>query len=445
MGIIAICISLFAGIVSWRAEKNLYNPGSIMGFLWALICYMAYLRAYNLFETSEFVYLLVSIGIACFCLGCFVCRWRKVYITRGAIPRILHESKDAELSRVIIRILCVLSVLLLSGLAISNIKLLMSGIDMSDIRGQEDMYNYNNVIFDLLNNYIVKPFSFAILPIFAVDFFLSEKVDKVIATGTIIIVIERVLIEGGRVVIIYVLSALIISLSVIKRQQKIRTKRVWFLLGLIIVSSVAIYFVTISRGIESDEQGRSLYRYICGCLPHLTVRLEKMQNLDTYTYGFASMNGIVHYIASLLENVTGLYPDFLQEVRELIYVEDRVSISSDYGQFNAFVSPLFYMYLDGRVLGVAVGMFLYGFFSYRCYEKTKRGVNSRDLAVYLLIVQGLATTMVRMQFSQVHYSVAFLFIMFLINQKREVITPAKSSDDVLYDEKEGENTCNKPK
>lgn len=418
MGIIAIIISLFVGIAFWRAERNFCNPGSIMGFLWAIICYMAYIQAYRLYATSDFVYLLVSISLACFGLGCFFCRHKTTKISRGYLPRIFNKSEDAELNKLFIRGLCVLSVVLLLGNALDSVKLLMSGIDMSDIRAQEDMYHYNNPIFDLINNYIVKPFSFAILPIFAADFFLSKKPDKFILVCTVIIVVERVLIEGGRFVIIYVLCALLVSLSAVKKKKKIDMRRVWFLVGLIVVSAVAIYYVTISRGIESEEQGRSLYRYICGCLPHLTVRLNYMENLEVYTWGFSSLNGYVHYIASILENFGINYPDFLLEVRELINVEDKVAISADFGQFNAFVSPIYYMYLDGRTLGVAIGMFLYGFFSFHCYKKMKKEVHPRDLAIYLLVVQGLATTMVRIQFSQVHYSVAFFFIFFLINQKK---------------------------
>lgn len=418
MNTIAIIVSIIVGLLSWISERNLYNPGTIMGFLWALICSLASMRLYFLYEASEFTYILITLAIASFGIGCFVSRYRKVKITRGNIPRILNKSEESTFSYGILSFLCVFSVIMMLDNAMDNARALMSGIEMSDIRARETATSYGHPILYVFNNYIVRPFSFAILPIYAVDFFVSKKGNKIIGICTILIILERVLIEGGRIIIIYVLSALLVSMAVTKNERrKVEWKKLLFFGALILVAAVAIYNITISRGIEAEDQGASLYKYICGCVPHLSIRLKGIEELETYTWGFASLNGIVHYVAALFENIGLEYPEFLSEVRQLINVENKVSIASRSGWFNAFVTPIYYMYLDGRVGGVIIGMFLYGFFSYNCYAKLKNHVYPRDLAVYILIIQGLMTTMVRIQFSQVYYTVAFFFICFLINRK----------------------------
>ena len=416
MSIFAIIVCLCIGVAWRRSEKNYYNPAALMGILWGIICFMANLRSYGLYAASDYTYFLITLGIAFFGLGSYVAKSLKVKFSRGSIPRLANPSCECEINYTVVRILCVVSVFLLLPSAISSAKLLMSGMDMSDIRTGEVVEKGGNIVIVLINNYIVRPFSFAILPIFAVEFFVSKKRDTTITICSIIIIIERVLIEGGRFIIAYILCALLVSFAVTKRKKKIKKSIVITFWTIVAVSVIAIYIVTLSRGTE--EIGRSLYAYICGCVPHLSIRLDAMQNLDTYTFGLSSMNGIVHYIASIFENLGASYPDFLMEVRELINVEDKVVISDMGGQFNAFVSPIYYMYIDGREIGVMIGMFIYGFVSYRLYAKLKQNIYPRDLAIYLLIVQGLVTTMVRIQFSVTYYTIAFFFIVFLINQKK---------------------------
>lgn len=417
MSYLAIGISLFVGLAFWYMERNIYNPGTLMGFLWTLICVLAKMRAYELYAASDYTYLLISIALAMFGLGCLVARNMRTKFSSGIHLHLLYKSEEATFNYTIIRILCVLSVIIMADNAIDNAKDLMSGIEMSDIRARDTATSFSHPIFYLLNNYIVRPFSFAILPMFAVDFLLSKHRDTVITLSTVIIILERVLIEGGRVIIIYALTALFITMAFSKGRIKIKKSTVFMILGITVVACVAVYIISLSRGIEDgSDMLRSLYMYVCGCVPHLSIRLEHMARLETYTFGFASMNGIVHYVLTLFENVGMDYPDFFALVRELINVEDKVYISGDLQQFNAFVSPIYYMYIDGGIAGVAIGMFLYGFFSHHLYKKTKNNLNPRNLTVYLLIAQGLLTTMVRMQFSQVYYTVAFFFICFLINK-----------------------------
>ena len=220
MNTIAIIVSIIVGLCGWVSERNFYNPATIMGFLWALICSLASMRLYSLYEASEFTYILITLAIASFGIGCLACRLNTVKITRGSLPRIFNKSENSDFCYGLIKFLCVISVFMLADNAISNAKALLNGVDMSEIRARETASSYGHIILYLINNYIVRPFSFAILPIFAVNFFMSERNDKLIAVCTILIIIERVLIEGGRFIIMYVLCALLVTLAVTKKKSE---------------------------------------------------------------------------------------------------------------------------------------------------------------------------------------------------------------------------------
>ena len=71
------------------------------------------------------------------------------------------------------------------------------------------------------------------------------------------------------------------------------------------------------------------------------------------------------------------------------------------------------MYLDGRLIGVIAGMFLYGAVSQHFYKKVVENANVRSVSIYLLIVQGIVFSFVRMQFAVLHYAIAFFVYLFV--------------------------------
>lgn len=88
----AIGISLFVGLAFWYMERNFYNPGTIMGFLWTLICVLAKMRAFELYAASDYTYLLISIALAMFGLGCVVARNMRTKFSSGIHLHLLYKS-----------------------------------------------------------------------------------------------------------------------------------------------------------------------------------------------------------------------------------------------------------------------------------------------------------------------------------------------------------------
>ncbi len=422
--IFVVAVSFGIALLSWMKERNFYNPAFLMSVLWGLITLFADMRLYNMFGASDMTYKVIFLGIIAFAIGCFIICTLNIQIKTGKTIKLFVPSENAFLYYRATRVICIISILLLAYPAYKSIGYLTSGLDMSYIRTEENVVVYTNPILRLVYNYIVRPFSFAILPIFAVDFFVSQKRDKIITISSIVVVVERVLIEGGRFVILYIICSLLMGFVMTKKKLKIKKSVIVLLVIILAVATIAIYQVSLSRGTE--DIGYSLYVYFCGVVPHLSIRLDRIVYAGQHTYGLSFFSGILTFVFAIFENLGFSPPYFFTSVKALMNVEDGVAITSELGSsFNAFVGPYFYMFLDGGYLGVFLGMMAYGMISYYFYKRLVKNFSYRDMTFYILIVQGIVTSMVRFQFVNVYYTLAFVYIYFLINKREKYSTSIK--------------------
>jgi len=263
----------------------------------------------------------------------------------------------------------------------------------------------------LIYNYFAKPFSVAIIPLAAIAVFKRDT-NKIFVVFTIIIIIESVFIDGGRFVIYFLACNFFVAYKFFGKTFQSRTekRKGRFIITIaIIVSFAFIWVVSVSRGIA--DIGQSLYHYVCGCVPHLDLRIQEVLHNGSITYGYASNNGIIEFILTMFENIGISFPNSYIQARALMNVENIVNISkTGFGSFNAFVGPFFYLYLDFRWIGIIFGMGLYGFSSYYFYKSSKQ-TKIRKLAIYMLLAQGLFSSMVRLQFNNMYYVLGFVYIL----------------------------------
>lgn len=420
MQYLAILICAMCWLISWQKEKNIYNPLTVMSGLWLVITVLASMRLYGLYEADSIVYLLIAVGIASFGLGCAVKRRTRFVIDsnrRQSSTELIENTDVGRVKKTILHVLCIVSVVMMiypDYLAIQS--LLSSGWNMSIIRSEFDM-SYSNIVLRLIYNYIVLPFSFASGPIFASMIFLGKQRDKIVIFSVSFIVFSRLINEGGRVIILYFLLSIIVAYMMTKNRNKEFKKKKTGIIFLVAICVYAVIAVTNSRTDQSlFEHG---YSYLCGSVPHLSIRLKEVDSQGVLTYGTASVFGYVDFFFTMLENIGFPYPSFIKETSSLVngVVQTTVQISSNNLTFNAFVSPFYYMYCDGRIWGVIMEMFIYGMVSFHFYKKLKVRKSYRNLSVYLLILQGLVFSFVRIQFAVVHYALAFFFFYLVFDNK----------------------------
>jgi oligosaccharide repeat unit polymerase len=319
-----------------------------------------------------------------------------------------------------IRISCIICVSLMIYPTISAIqKIIILGFNIAQIRTESEIV-YSNILLKLLYNYFAIPFSYAIIPLFSTLILIDKKKDKILIISTIFIILTRIITEGGRLIVLYLILNLVIARVIVDRGKikNMLSRKEIGITSLIVFGIIIIYQVTLSR--TNSPLLYHVYTYISGCMPHLSSRLEYVDASGSYTLGVASLYGFFFFVFTMLENIGFPFPQFMIETTKLIDVYDQVVINSSGDTYNAFVSLFYHMYLDGRVLGVIIGMLVYGIVSYHFYKKIKHRINYRDLAIYLLIAQGLYISFVRVPFVVMHYDLSFAFFYILINKKRHI-------------------------
>lgn len=408
---IAIIFSILVAFLGYLKNKDIYNPLTILFSIFGLILFFASLHLYGLYRASQYTYTIIFVGLISFFIGyCFIelIKTKKPYSGTKYFDFFKYTIRYKLLYYI-----CFIIIIFLSYRTMQVIEALSQGHSMSVIRS--DAYSIINVSdwYSIISQYVVKPIVFALIPLTVIDFFIGKKKLVVI---TLIIIVLTALGDGGRFIFLYILAQVLITAIIFKDRIGFSNKIVFnrkmklSVISLFIVISIAIFNITELRGVSSSFF-RHIYFYTAGCIPHLDYRLNL---LESYTYGITFFRG---YITTLLVflNGTGIlnYPNFFTEAVQLAHVEDRVLIASD-SYYNAFVTPFFYFYLDGGLIGVIISSFVYGIIFALSYYFVKNKRNILNVAIFLLLMQGAFTSMVRWQFIIPAYALSFVFVIFLV-------------------------------
>lgn len=405
MLLILIGILIIVLIVNTLIKKEeLYSPLSIFCLIWSIILSAYSLRILPLYEIDFNVKCVIVVGCIGFILGSL-----PVNYTLGNYGR--NKNENVLSRKVLFRtklayFLCSICIAFSAIEAAGNIILLSQGytFDMISLAGLG--FQNNSALWSFMAVFIAYPFSYAILPIGALNFIKSDG-DKGLALLSIIIALLRVFHHGGRATLLYFIIYLLLFSEFYGRKMRTRTKALLF--AAVIIFIIAILIVSSSRGIENI--GESLYLYICGCIPNLSVRIDRIVP-GVVTLGGASLYGYILPFMLILNGIGVPYPEAFITLRDAVNVESIVRIGNNIG-YNAFVTPFYYLYLDGRFIGVFTGMFILGIVIQKIYKKTKTTQNERLLIIYSLLFFQIVLSMIRLHFATYSYALSFIYVFIL--------------------------------
>ncbi len=379
------------------------------------------LGLYEMNATSETTYALVGLGILGFLIG-------------GAIPvlsknpsRLMINLNDSSIKREaptykfrygLIYIFSIITLFYLVDRAIHVTQLLEAGYAMSYIR-----LNYAELVIvsglnGLIDNYIVHPAIYLLLPITMASIFLEGK-NKILPVLTLAMVVLYAYCDGGRMIFVYLILHFFLAYLIFGKQKKLslsnKVKRLLGFLVLFLIVVFSIISISEARGTEISF-GQTIYTYLCGCMPHLDYRFQVLQRSGEFTYGACFFNGLIEPILFVLKNVGLLreYPAWFINARNLVDVSNFVSIGSQ--NYNAFVTPFYYFYADFSYIGVFIFAIIYGLISGFSYKKGKKQGALRSSIAYMIIVQSIIMSMVRWQFYQITFVFSFLYIPIFIKK-----------------------------
>lgn len=407
--------------------KNFYNPPFMMAVFWALITFFSMFGLYNQNIADDRTYGVCLLGMLGFFLGSLI---RKRIVIKPTKRPNEHTVIRIANGRVITLVLVVLIVILLRR-DIRVLGILASGIRMNQIR-----VDFNNIVLNsaferVFNTFIVMPLIY-LLPAIVIPEFIAfrKKIRNLILT--IIVLIEFTICDGGRVPFFYCAVFVLCSLYIFRvdfrsvvtafRSQSKKTKRLTTVTAALVVFVAAYMFLRLSTSREIHYSvGNSIYSYFTGCFPFLEHNLGIIDSNQVFTYGSAFFHGVLTVVFYVLNTVKILsYPAFYNYVHEWGNVQEFINIGS--ANFNAFVTPFYYFYMDFRYIGVLLGGFVYGVICMQVYQRMKSQTqyNFKYIAAYMLIVQSIVTSMVRWQFYNANFVMAFvLLILFPVSIESE--------------------------
>lgn len=430
MSYILVIICVLAAIFFYIRYKNFYNPPFLMAVFWAIITFFSTFGLYNQDIADDRTYLVCLIGMIGFFVGSLVNK--KITFRPIKIKSTTNDLRQVAIvanNKVITVILVILIVILLQR-DIRVMSLLASGVKMNQIR-----VDFNNIVLNsaferAFNTYIVMPLIY-LLPAIVIPEFIAFRKRIINLILTILVLIEFAVCDGGRAPFYYCAIFVLCSLYIfhidfknvitVFRSKSKKTKRLISIVavGVVAIALYMIVFLSASRDI-SYSVGNSIYTYFTGCFPFLEYNLNIIDQNNVCTFGSAFFHGILTIVLYLL-NALQLcaYPDFYNYVHEWGNIQEFINIGS--ANFNAFVTPFYYFYMDLGYFGVLLGSAVYGLIAIQIYHRMKSQItyNFKYIAAYMLIVQSIATSMIRWQFYNANFVMAFVLLLLIPAQKEE--------------------------
>ncbi len=406
--------------IYYRAKNhNWSNPASLMAGIWAFVLLVYELGFVDMYRVGAHIYLIIVLGVLSFAFGTSVAGVVKLS------PNNSGES-DAPSFYILYKpvlILAFISFLLFIPDTLDSIRILRAGGTFEQLRGDYESVIKSSIILAFMN-YIITPFITFLYPVAAYAILtVREKEDRIKKILIFILSIgcafTQMFSQGGRSAIFYLLVYILVVGALIGKRIKIPRKLKLFLILISVGSFIALYYISLSRGIE--DLGSSVINYISGCIPLLSHYIEEISVSENYTCGGAFIYGILQFVFTMLGNIGVPTPAFMQTLSELLNVEANIAISNS-SHMNAFVSMFYYFFRDAGYAGVAFESFLYGLLSFYIYKgvKKNRG-HMRSLVAYAIITHTIIFSMIRFQLIKYHYILAFIFVFLLIKKTRHTI------------------------
>ena len=419
MGVIATIVCFLLLFVCLKSTHGgLTNPFVLYFALWSLILSFSMMHLYGMYVPSDKTYVLITLMNCFFFFGGTVRLPRKKVYTTQCCAIALNEK--------IIFILAFIGIVFKFINFVEAFQNILNGAQWWQVRqaayavyGSEEAGN--SLFREILENVIVIPFTNIAIPISAYLFFREPKrlMTKMMVTYFVLsTVLDSISGGGGRLGYIYIAGCYIYSFLMLDRQvvKQIYVKyRRKIILISIILGGVLIMITVYRVGI--DNLFRQVYTYF-GMTPALLDVNLKLNEHPQYTFGLLTLFGFHTYIFRFL-NVVGL--DFLiPRIYEISYeylLNGNTFKQVGFGTANAFVSPVYYFYLDGGVLFVVIASFAFGVILSNCFRKVRINMNEMNFCYYTLMMNGVFLTFIRIQTAVPAFVISFFMVKFLMTKK----------------------------
>ena len=402
-------------------KAKLFSPIKLFFCLWTLIMILSCIHISELNVPSNEAYALILLMLESFLLGNAIC----IFVNNRR--KEVKDNVNHTLYKKLFYIICIMVITLNVIDAIIVFKHLFNGVPMWQIRNWTlAPFNSNNPILSrrsfiesFIRNVVFEPFGLLIHPVAAYYLFFDEnKKDKKIMIILSILTVISVSLAGGggRLTYVYFVMCYLLAFFTFRKSAKSKSSILKKYKKVIIAFTLIAFAIVIGfTVIRSGGRGfaNETYRYFAMPPTLLSEWLPKIK-VEPHTYGLLTTFGIHSYFFRGLNQVgmTSLVPNiFNDSFRHLLNAERFINIGS--GNANAFVTPVYYFYLDGGFIFVVIASLFFGFLITHVFNRIDKKLDVRNFMLYMIIMYGVFVSFMRIQTAIPSYIIAILFVYIL--------------------------------
>ena len=426
MGYIVSAFLFLMGIVTYKKQKTLASPDVLYCFEWGLITLLASLQLFTLYAASEKTWFIILFGSIFYLLGTSF--GSKIKLSQGySDTEDMKNYENQLMSKKTFWILLIgLSVYYLLQFR-QTIEFMSAGFTLGQIRdagvGNTQIEGYVRNTGALAEYFNL---ACAVVELFTVAsgityFFLDTKRHGKMLLGVLALEILASVTNGGRYALAYLVIEVFIGYSIFKKtgnridvflskRIKRMVKRILTLLFSVIV------FVTLIRGVQTNELITKFYRYICGNVVFLDLHIQDLDATGFWSCSFAGCYGFWAVILPILNRMGISYPDiYIQTISTVMDGQVFRKIGESL-YTNAFITPFYHLYADFRWFGVIFGMFLFGAVAGYFYRKATYTMDALSIVNYLIIGQMVFKSLHTFPLASKVYAMG-IFVIFYLNAR----------------------------
>ena len=433
VGYFGAILSLIGCIYGLKKCKKLFNPISLFLGLWSIILFLSSMQLYDLKYSTEITYFRLLTGIVCFTLGFWLDYRlkiiRKVHLGKShGIRTNPYDSIYMLRSKYLLYFAFGIVIFMKAVDLKDNLIILLSGGNLQTVRNvlRANNAELRRTMTNVIHNLLSGPFEYVIYPIGAYNI-INQK-NKGITIATVIALVFGIINTGGRAMLIYFILSLLVAftfssrdlynlLTNIKRNinAKKRYKKIIFLF--------IIFFFVVSFSRSGVGLLRDSYYYFAMEPTMFEQWCETVENQNLVGYGIASFNGFTFHILYLIKNILNIsYPMHWNEVYNMVILSDTrwLQITNAGLPANAFVSMFWFMFLDGREMGIIIISVIYGVICSYSFRNAVKSPNIKTISIYAMILFGVFDSYVRMKFFVGDYAGGLLILLFIMFKKKKI-------------------------
>lgn len=422
MRIAAIVYNIIVFLYYFVLKKNKFHPLVFFSALWFTLTLFSSLQLYDLFAVSEQMWAYIFMGEVSFTIP-FLYPTVVYSVTESTKRGICTSYINYQILDITIGILVVFSLFEIS----TALRQYASGMDMGQVRAA--YYGYgenasNTALTTVLHTYITEPLRVLLRPLILVDFVLLSK-NKIRFSFELFIIASSIIISGGRFELAYFLIQYIFVyycyvyrrreiISTVEKRKKYRKISFFSIIVLLL-----IYLIGKARG--SIDLYRTIYLSLAEPLVNCDIRIEHLQSIGApYFYGLVSLRGILNPLFFTLKqlHIFG-YPQLYLIAGDYMNTQNYIAVGNNL-RTNAYVTPLYDFYLDAGIIGIIVGMFLFGVFAKKAYYYfSKYNLNNTDIVdvrsatIYLIFVNSIIQMLHTLAWVDTSFTFSILFCLII--------------------------------